>query len=244
MENMRSKGMLMIVFGASLWGASGTAIQYLFEQKHLTPQWLLMARMMIAGVFMLLYAKIAKQDIWAIWYHKIYRYKIIFYAIIGMFMTQYSFFMAIKYGNAATATVLQYLMPVFVLFYSLLVTKRWPGKLETTSVFLAMLGTYMLVTKGNWETLEISERTLFWGILAAFFCRLLYDLSRTNVENIPFRSCNWLEYVYWWYFYKYFFTTLVFHRCYGCGDYCGHDSTYSIGNGNSFLLLFRKYKIY
>ncbi|MDD4722485.1 MAG: DMT family transporter [Acidaminococcaceae bacterium] len=169
MENMRSKGMWMIVFGASLWGASGTAIQYLFQQKHLTPLWLLMARMMIAGILMLLYAKVAKQDIWAIWRHKIYRYKIIIYALIGMFMTQYSFFMAINYGNAATATVLQYLMPVVVLFYSLWTTKRLPGKIEITSVCLAMLGTYILVTKGNWETLAISEQTLFWGILAAFF---------------------------------------------------------------------------
>ena len=168
MKNLRSKGISMIVLGASLWGASGTAVQYLFEQKHLSPEWLLMARMLLAGIILLTYDKCSKQDIWAIWRHPTHRYKIIIYALLGMFMTQYSFFLAIKNGNAATATVLQYLMPVIILIYSLFHTKRLPGRVEVVSVGLAMLGTYLLVTKGNWDTLAISPQTLFWGIMSAF----------------------------------------------------------------------------
>lgn len=158
----------MILVGASLWGASGTAVQYLFEQKKLTPEWLLMVRMIVAGLIMLIYDKFAGRDIWAIWHHPSYRYKIIIYAIIGMFMTQYGYFIAIEYGNAATATVLQYLMPVIVLVYALLRTRRLPGKIEVAAVFLATMGTYLLVTRGNWDTLAISPQTLFWGILSAF----------------------------------------------------------------------------
>ncbi len=168
MQSSRSKGIYMILVGASLWGASGTAVQYLFEQKHLSPDWLLMVRMIVAGLIMLIYDKYAGRDIWAIWRHPTHRYKIIIYAIIGMFMTQYGYFIAIQYGNAATATVLQYLMPVIVLVYSLWRTRHFPGKVEVTAVFLATMGTYLLVTKGNWDTLAISQQTLFWGILSAF----------------------------------------------------------------------------
>ena len=45
----------MVLGGASLWGASGVAVQYLFEVQHLDPTWLASVRMLIAGIIMLLF---------------------------------------------------------------------------------------------------------------------------------------------------------------------------------------------
>ncbi|MEG0830911.1 MAG: DMT family transporter [Acidaminococcaceae bacterium] len=164
----RTKGIWMILVGGSLWGASGTAVQYLFETKHLTPEWLLMMRMMVTGILMLGYEFFRGGNLWALWQHPKHRFAIINFAVFGMICCQYFYFLAIKYGNAATATVLQYLMPVLVLLYSLWQWRRRPQQVEVISVGLAMLGTYLLITKGNWNALAISEETLFYGVLSAF----------------------------------------------------------------------------
>lgn len=164
----RKKGILMVLGGASLWGASGVAVQYLFEIKHLDPTWLASVRMLIAGIIMLLFNYQGGGDVSAIWKNAKYRRQIIIFGIFGMMATQYTYYLAINSGNAATATILQYLMPVIVLLYSVWKLKRRPDQTEVLAVALAMFGTYLLITKGQWDKLAVSEETLFWGILSAF----------------------------------------------------------------------------
>ena len=38
------------------------------------------------------------------------------YAILGIFSVQYFFYLCVEYSNAATATILQFISPVFILF--------------------------------------------------------------------------------------------------------------------------------
>lgn len=81
---------------------------------------------------------------------------------------QYTYFSAIKYGNAATATILQYLSPVIVTCYLAVRNKRIPGLQEISAVILAMTGTFFIITKGNINSISISGYALFWGISSAF----------------------------------------------------------------------------
>lgn len=111
----RIKGIMLVVIGAGLWGISGTAAQYLFQNKDFSPDWLAVIRMLVSGVILLLYASLkSRQNIWRVWSTKRNVMGIILFGIIGMLGVQYSYFAAIKYGNAATATILQYLSPVII----------------------------------------------------------------------------------------------------------------------------------
>jgi len=89
------------------------------------------------------------------------------FSILGMLGVQYTFFAAIFHSNAATATVLQYLAPTMIVIYSATRLRRKPTKNEVLAVFLALLGTFLLVTKGSFSTLSISNSALFWGIASA-----------------------------------------------------------------------------
>lgn len=164
----RRKGIVMVLCGASLWGASGVAVQYLFQSQQLDPTWLASVRMLVAGLIMLLFDWRSGKDVFMIWQKARYRKQLFLFGIFGMMGTQYTYYLAINYGNAATATVLQYLMPVIVLLYAVWKVRRKPSLMEMVSVLLAMLGTYLLITKGQWDHLAISRETLFWGILSAF----------------------------------------------------------------------------
>ncbi|MBM7869706.1 drug/metabolite transporter (DMT)-like permease [Clostridium pascui] len=165
----RTKGLLLVIIGAMLWGISGTAAQYLFQKKGFSPEWLVVIRLLVSGIILLTYAVIReKQDIWKIWRAKHNCYSLIIFSIIGMLGVQYTYFAAIKHGNAATATILQYLSPVIITCYLAIRTKKFPSIRQNIAIVFAMLGTFLIITKGNMYSISISKLALFWGIGAAF----------------------------------------------------------------------------
>ncbi|QZY56475.1 DMT family transporter [Crassaminicella profunda] len=165
----RLKGIILVIIGAMLWGISGTVAQYLFQKKGFSPEWLVVIRLLVSGVILLLYDFMkGNEDIWKIWESKYNGLSLVFFSIIGMLGVQYTYFAAIKYGNAATATILQYLSPVIITCYLAIRTKKIPNSHEIIAIILAMLGTFFIITKGNIHSISISKLTLFWGISSAF----------------------------------------------------------------------------
>ncbi|MBY0123682.1 DMT family transporter [Bacillus sp. S/N-304-OC-R1] len=166
--NSRKKGIFLVLVGALMWGVSGTVAQFLFQHQGFSPEWLVVVRLLISGTILLLIAyKKEKKRVWAIWKVKHDSFSIILFGILGMLAVQYTFFAAIKHGNAATATVLQYLAPVLIMCYSAFRSKRMPTIIEGLALILAISGTFLLVTQGSFHTLSISGLALFWGLTSA-----------------------------------------------------------------------------
>lgn len=164
----RTKGMVLVLTGASLWGISGTVAQFLFQKQGFSPEWLVVIRLLLSGVILLgIAAKKEPKSIWGIWKNKYDIFRILLFSILGMLAVQYTYFAAIKESNAATATVLQYLAPVLISCYLAMKSKRLPTFKEMAAVILALLGTFLLVTHGNIQSLSISSMALFWGLASA-----------------------------------------------------------------------------
>lgn len=162
-------GILMALSGAALWGISGVVVQRLFETYNFNPGWLVNVRLLIAGVLLLLLAKLTnpEQSLFAIFGDRKDLIQMIIFSLLGMFGVQYTFFVAIDEGNAATATLLQYLGPAFIVLYVAYRLKRFPIMSEWLALSLAMAGTFLLVTNGSLSGLHISIPALVWGILSA-----------------------------------------------------------------------------
>lgn len=166
-SNLRIKGIALVLIAAVLWGISGTVAQYLFQQGF-SAEWLVVIRLLISGIILLGFAyRKEKQRIWGIWKDKQDRLSIVLFSILGMLAVQYTYFAAIKHGNAATATVLQYVAPVLITCYLAIRSKRFPTIKEMIAVVLAVLGTFLLVTHGSFDSLSISGWALFWGLSSA-----------------------------------------------------------------------------
>ncbi|WP_197018653.1 DMT family transporter [Selenomonas sp. ND2010] len=164
----RKRGLLMVCLGASMWGGSGVAGQYLLQDCGFSTEWLVVSRMLLAGVILLLIDTcIYRESILHIWQDKKDALEVLLFAVLGMLAVQYTYFACIKAGNAATATVLQYLMPVFIVGYTALRVWRFPRYQEILCVGMAVGGTFLLVTHGSLDTLSISPQALFWGLAAA-----------------------------------------------------------------------------
>lgn len=161
-------GFIMAIFSAIFWGISGTCAQFLFQNKGVNPAWLVTWRMLLAGTILVLFSLVReKKAALAIWRTPKNAGQILLFGILGMVAVQYTYFYSISLSNAATATILQYIGPVFVLAFYSLKTKSWPVKGEVLALFFALGGTFLLVTHGSTESLVLSNQALYWGILSA-----------------------------------------------------------------------------
>ncbi|MCS3554461.1 MULTISPECIES: DMT family transporter [unclassified Sphingobacterium] len=162
------KGFSLAIAAAILWGVSGTLAQFLFQKREINVEWLITVRMLLSGICLLSFAKTSERaPIFKIWKTKNDRLQLLAFSIFGMLAVQYTYFAAIKHSNAATATVLQYAGPIIMAIYLACKYKRLPSLLELFAIILAIVGTFLLVTNGNINTLAISNTALFFGLASA-----------------------------------------------------------------------------
>jgi drug/metabolite transporter (DMT)-like permease len=167
-RNNMVKGIFLTIVGGILWGLSGTSGQFLFENKEVSSEWLVSIRLLTAGIILLSATYLKKGNtIFYVFKEKQDVLKLLVLGIFGTFMCQYTYFTAISYSNAGTATVLQYLCPSLITIYVCFKEKRFPLLPETIAVLLALSGTVILATHGNFNTLQISEEALFYGLVSA-----------------------------------------------------------------------------
>jgi drug/metabolite transporter (DMT)-like permease len=172
----RIKGLMMVITGAALWGLSGTAAQVLFQEKQITAEWLVVVRMMISGSALLLFAAYKRVAIFSIWSDIKSAIQLLLFGLFGMLGVQYTYFAAIATGNAATATLLQYLAPVYIVLYVMVAKRHRPAKEVIFSVLLALFGTFLLITNGSTGELQVPLISVVWGILSGI-ALAFYTLS-------------------------------------------------------------------
>lgn len=186
MKNKKWLGILMVVISSVLWGVSGTVSQYLFNNASISVSCVVSIRMFTAGVMLIFISvyKGNKDKVTGIWKDKYSRLHIIIYSIFGMLGVQFTYFTTIAKSNAAIATLLQYLAPVIIIIYSLIRLKQKISFYETAALFMALGGTFLLLTNGNIKTLTISREAFFWGIMSAF-ALAFYTLYVKNLLKWP-----------------------------------------------------------
>ncbi|MBO1198149.1 EamA family transporter [Staphylococcus simiae] len=167
-SSLRLKGIILAIIGACLWGLGGTVSDYLFKYQNINIDWYVTARLMVSGVFLLAIAKILnpKQSIFVVFQQPRMLFKLLVYSLLGMLIVQYAYMASINTGNAAIATLLQYIAPVYIIIWFVL---RGHAKLtlfDILAVIMTLVGTFLLLTNGSLSNLVVNPASLFWGILA------------------------------------------------------------------------------
>ncbi len=160
----RLKGILFIITGAMLWGATGPLMEWLLNHTALTVSFMLTIRLSVAGIFLLTYLLLTGKDIFSIWQQKFWSRQLITFGIVGMLGVQYAFVGAINESNAVLATLLQFLAPIFVVAYVSLSLKKLPPKYQVLGIIGTLLGLFLLLTNASFESLLVSNKALLWGV--------------------------------------------------------------------------------
>ncbi len=163
----RLKGFFLAFMAGLLWGASSPIAQYLFEYKGVTSSWLVPYRLIIAGVILLVYARIRKMKIMEVWGERNDSIRLGVFAVFGMMGMQYSFFAAVQEMNAGTATIFQYLNPAMLIIYFAIIYKVMPKGKEIVAVLCSLTGIFLVATHGNINELSISPMGILLGFMVA-----------------------------------------------------------------------------
>ena len=161
-------GIVLTLLGGILWGFSGICAQFIQQQRGITPEWLLVVRLLSAGIVTVLYVFFRMRGtMFRIFKSPKDTVKLLVFGILGMALCQYSYFRSIFYAGAGIATVLQYLAPAMIIIYMSVVHRVKPSWGEGISVLLATVGTALIALHGDFSKLNINEAVLFWGLLSA-----------------------------------------------------------------------------
>lgn len=180
---MKNKGSLMVLVAGTAWGLSGVSGQYLMTHG-VNLNLLTSLRLIIAGSILGLFTLIKQREkIRTLLSDKKGVKQLIFFSLAGLLMNQFTYMNAIKYTNAGTATVLQYMSPVLILVAVSVVEKRLPSVAEALSIILAVLGTVIIATHGHLGSLAITPKGLFWGVLSAISAALYVLLPGPIVDK-------------------------------------------------------------
>ena len=81
-----------------------------------------------------------------------------------MLLVQYSFMASINYGNASVATMLQYIAPIYVILCFSLRDKIKLSLFDFITIFLTLIGMFLLLTNGSFQVLMVPSPSLIWGL--------------------------------------------------------------------------------
>ena len=109
-------------------------------------EWLLEARLLIAGILTIGLAYIRDgKHIFSIFTEPKDIGKLLVFGILGIALSQYSYFKAIAISGVGIATVLQYVAPTLIIIYLFLRYFKKPSVPEFFCIILALVGTLCIV---------------------------------------------------------------------------------------------------
>lgn len=168
MKSYKLIGVLLTLFGAILWGISGTSVQFLSHYKHINLEWLITMRLLTAGVLTVIYAWYQQgSSIIKVFHNRTDLLDLFTFGVLGMALCQYSYFQSIALAGVGVATVLQYLAPSMIIVYLLIRYGKRPSSGESFSVLLALVGIVCLMGKDSLSFESIPYAVLLWGLLSA-----------------------------------------------------------------------------
>ena len=162
------KGTLYSLLSGLIWGICGILGEYFFTHYQVSSGWITSMRLLLAGSLVLfLSAFQLRFQLLDIWRNKKNYLPFFAYAILGIFSVQFFFYLCVEYSNATTATILQFISPVFILFYNRIVYQKKASITAILYVFVAMLGVFLMATKGDLSKLSMTPLALVTGLLSA-----------------------------------------------------------------------------
>ncbi|GAP00382.1 DMT family transporter [Fructobacillus ficulneus] len=168
-KSQQQIGLFFAIAGASFWGLSGVASQYLFHDTGVLPTSIVALRLLIGGLLALLLAVGSprlRTQIWAIWRDPADRKRLLLFSLFGFLPSQLSYFLSISYGNVAAAAALQFLSPTFTLVYLIVGQRYQPKMLELLTILISVVGTILLITDGQLAVFAIAPLAIFWGLVS------------------------------------------------------------------------------
>ncbi len=158
-------GMFLAAMAGFLWGSMSVAAQFLMQSGTFPVNDLVSMRLLGAGLMLLLWeAAVSRSPVVRLFLEN---WKPLLVYGCGMLVIQWTFFKSIEVSNAATAALMVTFGPLFVTGWTAFSEKRAITLKEWVCIGLAAAGVVLIVTKGDFDAVDMSFEGAFWGIMSS-----------------------------------------------------------------------------
>ena len=181
------KGTIYSLLSGLIWGICGILGEYFFSHYQVSSGWITSMRLLVAGSFVIILSSLKlRSQLFDIWRNRNNYLPFLAYAILGIFSVQFFFYLCVEYSNATTATILQFISPIFILLYNRIIYKKKASKSAIFYVLIAMIGVFLMATKGDLSKLSITPLALITGLLSALGLMFNVILPQRFAKNYGF----------------------------------------------------------
>jgi drug/metabolite transporter (DMT)-like permease len=160
------RGLLLLLIAVVFWGAAAPFGKYLILSRFDTLT-ITQARTSLAFVLLFLFFAVKNRTLFRVQIRDVWKFAIL--GVVGLAITNFTYYFTVKESTVATAILVQYSAPVWVLLYSVWVLKEdrldW---ITILSLVVALAGCYLAVTSGSMRDVSLRGWALLTGPLSAF----------------------------------------------------------------------------
>lgn len=175
-----NKGYILIMMAGISWGSTGTLVKYIMA-LGVNVEGISFIRMFFGFLLLMGYLRFKDKKLL-----RIDKTGLLITAVMGL-VTQalfnYAFFNSIKLIGVTSATVLLYLSPVFLLFWSVLFFNEKINIIKILGVILCVISSYLAVTGGFIKFENLSALGVLLGITAALSYSLVSVFSKLALKK-------------------------------------------------------------
>lgn len=193
------KGYLMIMGAATLWGISATVAKFLLNQNVETIL-IVQTRVSFSAILLLLFYLIFKRHLLRAALNDLW--KLCLLGVIGVAGANFTYYFTIKESTVATAIILQYTAPLFVMAYTTVVGTERFTSVKLVAAIVSLAGCVFAVGAYDSRVLKLSTMGLLSGIgsmlcfafLSIFARHILqrYNVWTMTIYSFVFASLFWL----------------------------------------------------
>jgi len=176
LESSARRGTLFILIAVLFWGGSASLAKFLFTTRFDTLI-VVQSRSSLSFLLLAIYFllndrsvfRIERKDIGAL----------ILAGVIGIAVTNFSYYYTVREATVATAILIQYTAPVLVMAYAVVVSKEEVlNGIKVIALVLSLLGCYLAVSGGDWAAIQLRGWSLVSGIASSLSFAFMLLMSK------------------------------------------------------------------
>jgi drug/metabolite transporter, DME family len=160
------RGFSLLLLAVIFWGVSAPLGKLLIVTRFDTII-IVQTRTSLAFILLFVFILLNNRSIFRIEIRDVWKFAVL--GIIGVAVTNYTYYFTVKEASVATAILVQYTAPVWIMLYSIIILKV--DKLDRVAVIslvVALIGCFFAVTSGSMQSINLKGWAIITAPLSAF----------------------------------------------------------------------------
>jgi drug/metabolite transporter (DMT)-like permease len=189
-QQVPAAGYFFIVVAVLFWGGSASLAKFLFTTRYDTVI-ITQTRSSLSFILMAAWFALRDKSVFRIERRDIPKF--VLAGVIGIAITNFTYYYTVQETTVATAILLQYTAPVIVMVYAVFVMKEETlSGAKVLALILALAGCWLAVSGGDWSTIRLGG----WGAATGTASAVGYAFMLLMSKHLLKKYSVWTTLIY------------------------------------------------